>query len=333
MENNLTLLVLIKEFCVYPKHTPKMDTIKAFEDVANVHYWHSDGNIKDILSELQINPDFIFHYDIAWNYSLAPKIDGLEEIGIPKGCFVIDLHWKPEERRKYIEENRIDLVFSATRHPFLKVFPEYEKKLRWLPWAINPSVMKDWKLEKTIDTLLMGLVYVDKYNQGDHQLPKSVPPKGRYAFRDAVFNVMRDDPDFVYHPHPGHRVRRGNNLVINEKYAQELNRAKIFFTCGSRMETGGIAVLKFFEAPACNTLLLAETNKEIESLGFIDGVNFVACTPDDLAEKTAYYLTNNKERLRIARNGHQLVHTNHTNQKRAEQLLRYINSFLNSQIV
>lgn len=310
-----------------------MDTIKALEKVAEVHYWHVDGHIKEILQKLQVNPDFIFHYDIAWDYCLAPKIDGLRDVEIPTGCYVIDLHWRPEERKKYIEENNIDLIFSATRHPFLHVFPEYEAKLRWLPWAINPEVMKDWKLDKTIDALLMGLVYVDKTNQGKHQIPIKVPIKGRYAFRDAVFNELRDDPRFVFHPHPGHLVKRSNHLMINKRYAKELNQSKIFYTCGSRIEAGGVAVLKFFEAPACNTLLLAETNEDVEALGFVDGENFVACTTDNISEKTAYYLANEEERARIARNGYQLVHANHNNQKRAEQFLRYISPLLDESII
>ncbi|CDO02500.1 hypothetical protein BN988_00967 [Oceanobacillus picturae] len=333
MQKKPIILVLVKPFWMYPKHKPKMDTIKAFENVAEVHYWHDDGDIRDIIQNIQVKPDFIFHYDIAWNYGLSPKIDGLRDVEIPKGCYVIDLHWRPEERKKYIEENKIDLVFSATMHPFLRVFPEYEDKLRWLPWAINPDVMKDWKLDKSIDALLMGLVYVSKANQGKHQLPIKVPSKGRYAFRDAVFNEMRDDPRFVFHPHPGHLVRQSNHLMVNKKYAKELNRSKIFYTCGSRSEVGGVAVLKFFEAPACNTLLLAETNEDVEALGFVDGENFVACTTENILEKTAYYLANEEERVRITRNGHQLVHANHNNQKRAEQFLRYISPLLDESII
>ncbi|MBH0231737.1 hypothetical protein H0267_16155 [Halobacillus sp. KCTC 3957] len=39
-----------------------------------------------------------------------------------------------------------------------------------------------------------------------------------------------------------------NKLYVDKKYALELNRAKIFFTCGSVFQ---YPVLKFYEAPAC----------------------------------------------------------------------------------
>lgn len=322
----LEILIIIKPIWKFPKHQPKLDMIRSLETYAEVHYWHEDGHIEGILKTLAIKPDFIFHYDIAWNYSLAPKIEGLDKIDIPTGCFVIDLHWEPDQRVKYIEENRIDLIFSVSKNPFLTVFPQFKQKLCWLPWSINPAVMKDWRKQKDIDSLLMGLVYVEKNNLSGHILPKQIPFKGRYAFRDAVFEQLKATPGFVFHPHQGHLVTKSKNLIVNEDYAKELNRAKIFYTCGSRNKTGGLPVLKFFEALACKTLLLAETNEDVEELGFKDGVNFVACTIDTIIEKTNYYLMNDQERQKISENGFHFIHANHTNAHRAKQMIDKIHS-------
>lgn len=328
MDKRLKILVLIRKFDNYPKHQPKMDMIRALEKQADVFYWHENGNIKDILHELQIQPDFIFHYDIAWGYGLSPKITGLPEIDIPKGCFVIDLHWSPNARITYVRENNIDIIFSATKNPFLKVFPQFSEKFCWLPWSINPDVMKDWKMKKDISCLLMGLVYIDKKNKGKFKLPRNIPPKGRYLFRDKVFEIMKDEPGFQFHPHPGHRAGSSAKLMVNENYAKELNRSKIFYTCGSRHENGGIPVLKFFEAPACRTLLLAEDNEDIKELGFVDGENFVSCTVDNIAEKTKYYLENDEERERITENGYKFVHQHHTNNHRAKKMIDVINKLI-----
>lgn len=322
------LLVFIKTFWQYPKHQPKIDMIKALERYADIYYWYDDGHIDDILNVLKVKPDFIFHYDIAWNYGLAPKIDGLAEVDIPIGCFVIDLHWDQEQRIKYFEDNKIDVIFSVSKNPFLQEFPKYKYKLCWIPWSINPQVMKDWGQPKDIDYLLMGAVYVDPHHKHDFELPKHIPPKGRYAFRDAVFEQLTSDPGFNFHPHPGHRAKDSKELIVNENYAKELNRAKIFFTCGSRHETGGIAVLKFFEALACKTLLLAESNDDIIELGFKDGENFVACTVDDLAEKAKFYLNNNRERQRITENGYRFVHAEHTHDERAKKMIAVIKTFI-----
>lgn len=328
MGRKLKILVLIKPFWIYPKHQPKIDMIKALENYAEVYYWYENGHINTILGELDIQPDFIFHYDIAWNYSLAPNIVGLSEIDIPVGCFVIDLHWSPNARRQYFEDNNIDVIFSVSKHPFLQTFPQYEQKFHWLPWAINPEIMKDWRMEKDIDSLLMGLVYVTEETRGIFDLPHKIPPKGRYAFRDTVFMKMRDEPGFVLHPHPGHLVKTSKRIIAKEDYARELNRSKIFFTCGSRNAVGAPAVLKFFEAPACKTLLLAETNKDVEDLGFIDGENYVACTIDNFHKKTQHYLSHEEERMRITENGYRFIHTHHTNNRRAQQMVQAIDKCL-----
>ncbi|WP_043978865.1 glycosyltransferase [Priestia megaterium] len=325
MEEKLKILILIKPFWVsFAKHKPKYDMIKAIEDYADVYYWYKDGNIHNIIKSLGVKPDFIFHYDIAWGNGLAPQITGLHSIDIPKGCFVIDLHWQEDQRVKYFEENKIDLIFSSSKNPFLNIFPQYEDKHRWFPWAINPNIIKDWKQEKDINFLLMGLVYYEDPKSP----PKQQPKKGRYALREAVLKKMKNEKGFVFHPHPGHRVTYSEDALVNVKYAKELNRSKMFFTCGGEM--GGFAVLKFFEAPGCKTLLMAEPNQEIYELGFIDGHNFVACDTSNFYRKALYYIENEAERIRITENGYKFIHKHHTIGVRAKQFVEYIKEYIDN---
>ncbi|GAA0182700.1 hypothetical protein SH2C18_50320 [Clostridium sediminicola] len=318
----LKILVLTKRFDLHmPKHKHLFDSIVALEKFAEVVYWHDDGDINKILEEIKFIPDFIFHYDIEWRYAYAPTITGLEKVNIPKGCYVKDIHWNPEKRIKYFEENKIDLIFSFTKNPFLKKYPQYENKFRWMPFSVNPYIIKDWKLNKDVDFLLTGqFYYKDPKNP-----PKRLPKKGIYTFREAVFNKMKDKKGFVFVPHPGHRTKGGPNVIINENYAKELNRSKISFTCGSILE---YPVAKYFEILGCRTLLLAKPNKDILELGFQDGVNFVACDENDFYDKTLYYKENEKERERITNNGFNFVHTYHSNEVRAQQFIKNIEVFL-----
>ncbi|CAI8701499.1 Glycosyltransferase family 1 protein [Brevibacillus sp. IT-7CA2] len=334
MTDKLKILILIRPFGImYPKHRIKFDMIEAIGEYAEVKYWFEDGDIRDILKKTKFQPDFIFHYDSAWRYKMAPRITGLDKIDIPKGCFVSDLHYHPSEENKkkhheqsridYITKNHIDLVFSVSKHPFLQVYPQFKDKHRWLPWSMNPNVIKDWECKKEIKFLLMGQLYVnDSQNP-----PKRIPPKGDYKFREAVLANMNGVEGFVFHPHPGHLVSASENAYVNEKYAKEINRSNIFFTCGGQFD---FAVLKFFEAPGCRTLLLAEPNKDMLDLGFEDGVNFVACTEDNLYEKAMYYDQNMEERKRITENGYAFIHKYHINSVRAQQFLTYVKNFINN---
>jgi spore maturation protein CgeB len=311
-ENKLQILLFIKPFWKdLAKHKSKSDFFKTLEKYASVHYWYRDGNIHEILNQISIKPDFILHYDIAHNYTLSPNISGLNRISIPKGCYVIDPDHSPAIRRKYIHENNIDIVFSVTKENFLKTYPELKQKFVWLPWSVNQSVFKDWNLEKDYNYLLMGLVQPNK--------------KRSYDFREKILEKMINYPGFKYHKHPGHLVSWEGNPIVDTRYAQEINRSKIFFTCGSSLK---YPVLKFFEGPACNSLLLAEANKDIRDLGFKDGVNFVECTTENVEEKAKYFIKNENLRKKITLNGYNFIHKYHSNDYRARQLVSYINKLI-----
>ncbi|HLR41268.1 MAG TPA: glycosyltransferase, partial [Virgibacillus sp.] len=75
-------------------------------------------------------------------------------------------------------------------------------------------------------------------------------------------------------------------------------------------------------------LLLAETNKDVEDLGFIDGENYVACTVENFYEKTQYYLSHEEERKRITENSYHFIHNHHTNDHRAQQMMQAIEECL-----
>ncbi|OIJ10399.1 glycosyl transferase family 1 [Anaerobacillus alkalilacustris] len=317
MENKLKILVLIRNFAKnHPKHRQKYDMIKAIEEFADVYYWGRNGSILDILKKINIKPDFILHYEDAWNNFFAPKITNLNKVGIPKGGFVIDTHWFPRRRKKYFNSSKLDLIFSVTKHPFLQKFPEYKSKFRWVPFSINPSIVKDWKLKKDIKFLLMGLVH---YKGVKH------PPKGRYPFREEVLKRMTSMDGFVFHKHPGHRAKPSPNLLVKELFSKQINRSEIFFTCGGVFR---YPVMKYFEALGCKSLLLAEPNPDILELGFKDGENFVACSKENFYEKALYYSENKSEREIITENGYNFVQENHTNQIRAKEMIAYIKEFI-----
>nr|WP_304212941.1 glycosyltransferase [Fredinandcohnia onubensis] len=322
MLEKLKILVLVREFWKkFPKHKPKFEALQALEKYAEVRYWYRNGHINDIMDRLNFRPDFIIHYDIAWGSALAPSISGLDKIDIPKGAFVIDIHYNTGARRKYFAQNKIDLIFSLTKSAFLKTYHEYKEKFRWVPFSVNPEVFKDWQIKKEIDYLLMGAVY-DREGK-EPNLTKT--GRGVYPFREEVLVTMRDIEGFVFHPHPGHQGRQKEGTFLNENYAKEISRSKIFFTCGSSLK---YPVLKFFEAPACKTLLLAEPVPDILELGFEDGVNFVACDKSNFYEKALYYLDNEEERQQITENGFNFIHSHHTNNMRAQQLVSYIKEYI-----
>lgn len=309
MERRLNILMLVKRFADnMPKHIHKFDMLQAIEKEANVTYWGQNGSILDILSELDERPDFIFHYDIEWHYAFAPSISELNKVDIPTGCYVLDVHYAPQIRRAYFDRNsKPDIIFSASKYPFLKVFPEAQSRFCWLPFGINPEMFKDYGLPKDIRYSLMGLM------------------EGKYPFRQAVKERMKHEEGFVHFAHPGHRTSSRPGLFVHEKYATAINRSAISFTCGSEL---AIPVAKFFEIPACRTLMLAEPNTDIEELGYRDGVHYAACSQSNFYEQAKRYDADAAEREAISQNGHDFIHRHHTNEVRAKQFVAAVKQLL-----
>jgi hypothetical protein len=297
-------------------HQPRYKFLKDFilelKRYADVRIWSEDRQEADYvlrtLEESDFIPDFIFYYDFAYDYVLSPRIYGLNYIDIPKGVYYIDLQTQTEERKEFVYENKIDMVFSPTKDFFFRTLPELKSKFKWLPFSINPDIFKNWKLQKDIDFLLMGRL--------GHP---------RYSFRNKVLEKMGGMKGFVYHKPPYEQKDTDEEIFLGEEYAKEINRAKIFFTCGTTLN---YPVAKYFEVPACNTLLIAKGNKDLRELGFINGETFIECNDENFCDLAMYYLSHVKERNRITRNGYNLVHSRHTNSVRAVEFINIIKSYL-----
>jgi len=294
------------------RHRYYKDFIIELGKHAHVQVWNKDGwEINYILKTLKMKqfvPDFIFHYDFAYNYHISPRIYGLSNTKILKGVYYIDLQTQTAERKEFVYKNKINLVFSPYKDFFFRTLPELKNKFRWLPFSINPDVYKDWKLQKDTDFLFMGRSWGEWY-----------------PFRGKVLKTMGNMEGFVYHKHPNEGNPKEEEVFLGERYAREINRAKIFFTCGTKFN---YPVAKYLEVPACNTLLIAKGNKDLKDLGFVNGKNFVECTDDNFYDLAMYYLKHEEERKRIAENGYNLVHLRHTNSIRVVEFINTIKSYL-----
>ncbi len=271
---------------------------------ANVVTDYDGGNIRDILKRTNFRPDFILLNDLKPDYS--PFVYGLNDFPVPTGAIMHDLMYRPHYRKRYYREQNIRHIFTIYRDAAYALMPELKDRLIWLPHHVPTHIFKDYKHKKTIPVLMMGAIF-----------PQLYPARTKF------FELLKDYSGFVYHPHPGYRDIKQKVRVVyaGKKYAEEINRARIFVTCDSKDH---LPVLKYFEVPACRTLLLATTSKELEDLGFIDGKTFVSVNEHNLIEKIHYYLRNGKERKKIADAGWRMVRQRHSTAKRTKELLKYI---------
>lgn len=269
---------------------------------------HDAGHISDILAKIDFEPDFIYLNDYLEN--MSPVVTGLKTLKIPFAVGLHDLHFRWPNRKKDLKEEGVKYIFTYYRDKFLAWYPEFADKMRWLPHHVNTSIFKDYGQTKDIDFLMMGA---------------TIQPF--YPLRLAIIERFKDRPEFVHHPHPGYRQIKENEkgVFVGERYAKELNRAKICFTCDSIYK---YPIMKYYEITACNSLLLAPESDELYDLGFIPGENFVAINKENFEEKAYYYLQHEEERKRIAYNGMMMAHQKHSTTKRVLDFLTIIEDIL-----
>lgn len=146
--------------------------------------------------------------------------------------------------------------------------------------------------------------------------------------RDKILQHYQDSSHFHHRPHPGWRdftSEQAEQSLIGENYARTINQAKLFFACGSVRQ---VVTFKYFEVPACRTLLMAPALPELEEIGLIPGKHFVDINEENFPEKAAYYLQHPKEREQITEAGWRFVQNHHSTAHRAKQLSRQIRSIL-----
>ncbi|ASN04433.1 glycosyltransferase [Virgibacillus necropolis] len=278
-------------------------------NIVNLTIWRKPGHISYILKQLPTRPDFILLLNDI-DKEMSPMVKGLANIDIPTGLFINDVHRFTSLRRNYIAKNNISYLFTVVRDKFIETYPEFENKMEWFPHFVNIELCKDYGLEKEINLLMMGAI------------------NDFYPLRQRIIKSYEGNTDFVYHHHPGYRKlseQEEKQHFIGQLYAKEINRAKILFTCPSILN---YPVIKYFEALACKSLLLAPTFKELEDLGFIPGFHFVPIDENNFKEKAAYFLANEAERQKIVEQGYNFIRQKHSVKRRTQQLVKKIESIL-----
>lgn len=281
--------------------------LEELSKLVDLTVWYQPGDIHHIISRLGFNPDFI--YINEYGETNSPKITGLADLSIPFAVSLHDLHYQVAERNEALRQDKVEHIISIGRDKFYEWYPEHANKLYWLPHHINSSIFKDYAFNKDIDFLMMGAVH-----------------SRVYPLRYKILNSMCKITGFVYHEHPGYRLFKDDDRsLVHEKYAREVNRAKLFLTCGS---VWNYPLAKYYEVLACNTLLLAPICRELGDLGFIPGIHYVDIDENNFIDKAEYYLRHEAERLTISRQGYEMVHAQHSTTHRARELVNQIEGIL-----
>lgn len=246
-------------------------------------------SILDVVKKSNPAPDLVIHVDGALRC-----LSDLKKLNIPKVFYAIDSHLTPGFHKNIIPD--FDVVFSAQKDcvPMLK---KVKDEVFWLPLAIDTAVHKKYEATRLFDVGFVGRM------------------DPMYASRTGLLKKLSTKYDV---------------LAAND-YLRYTNVPKIYSQCriGFNKSLRGDLNLRVFEVMACGTMLLTDRiNTGIEEL-FIDKKHLVLYNDErEMLELAGYYLENEDERERIAREGQKEVLDKHTHEHRIKEIFRVIEKYI-----
>lgn len=249
------------------------------------------------------------NYDILICDSIfAFPWDSWRKIKIPKACILEDMHTTAGLQVQTARKMKFDFIFYRYQDAWRKRYGNLFDKTFWLPHCVNTEYFQDYRLEKNIDALLVG-----------------VTSPRVYPFRHKASIVLNGKPFFKQIPRPPETPHKTQKWPIRDDYGRLLNSAKLVITGGSCYH---YPVMKYFEIPACNSLLFSDWFPELRDLGFQKGYNIAISDLHNLEKDVKWWLNNESERKEVSRNGMELILKKHTLEIRALQFLNRLKEIL-----
>lgn len=208
--------------------------------------------------------------------------------------------------RNFVKNNNVVLILS--RHYFpIKYFQKMvDISIKLFPWSVDLNIFKDYGYSMKYDLISSGVI--------------SRP----YPFRYKILEIMDDISDIKFHymKYPNISML-GNYETLNmmDIYAKTLSVSKEFVFCSSIWRQ---SIQKYFEGMASNCIVFSTFPNDARHLGFIPNKNFVEVDEHNLLDNARYYLENEDERMKIVRNGNNIIRKYHTVDIRIDELLSYI---------
>lgn len=183
----------------------------------------------------------------------------------------------------------------------------------WNPWGAETSVFQPGDGPRRVNVTLIGAQYPHIY---------PIRAKAHAALS------ARPDLGYTHAPHPSYfrpgRGKQTQSSVIGQGYAELFARSKIAIADGGEIR---YPVGKYFEIPACGTVLLADWWPGLSEFGFEPDVNMVKIEPERVCQQVADLLDHDRWR-EIAGAGLDLVLTRHTWRHRVGSALPQLRRYL-----
>ena len=237
-------------------------------------------------------PDILFYFNFHdWiEHSVWREIS--DELPIKTIIWLADDEWRYEETRPVWE--LFNLVVSTDRKGYERRKQEGFSNVLLSQWGCNHFLYKNLNLPKIYDVSFVGQCYGERENFVN-------------ILRRKGINITT----FGHGWENSSRVSQADLIRI-------FNQSKISLNISFASKGDKILAIKGrdFEAPGCGSLLLTKDTKEIAEY-FVPGEEIITYKDaNDAADKIKFYLANEDEREKTAKNGYERVMREHTIERR-----------------
>jgi len=207
-------------------------------------------------------------------------------------CIRYNEMWDIKGTKKEIQGGSADIVVCHHKNDmktYVKMKELKDVKFVNISHCTEKTIYKDYGLPKEYDVLFTGAV------------------SRHYPFRARLLGLCQNQLNKKFNckilPHPGDRGIPYQQIggFILDKYAKEINKAKITLTCSSQYK---YRLEKYVQIPACGSLLAADLPDEDQD--FFRKFMLVLNPSDsdsEIIDKIAAHIDNDKKRKKLTKRG------------------------------
>lgn len=236
---------------------------------------------------------YIISLEPGW---AAPKITYDKHLNHIVGVFVSDPHNKIDWFQKYIEENKINYVFSYYNYPFFYHFPDFPKeKFFHFPWAIPDQFISTNKLfVRNSEISIFG---------------------GKNSNAYDTRNWCRDQEGITCFDNSGVE----NKKMKDSEYFLWLTNFDAIIAAGSSNPIYDLVTPKYFEIAAAGALVIGQYCNDLKILGFNEK-NSIIFDKENFKEKIQHFRDNPEYYIHVRENGRDLIKQKHKISDRIQQM-------------
>ncbi|MFA7289818.1 MAG: glycosyltransferase [Melioribacteraceae bacterium] len=242
---------------------------------------------------------------IIFQFGLFPiKMNMLHFLDCKKLCFITDDDWMFDIITKHITTY---FNYIVTTYPNLskKYIENKIHNVIYSQWGFSPEIFSPISIPKDLDVVFIGAVHSDRKKIFEYLISNGVNLKlyGKGWDKEASLNDC------------------WGGVISYQEFNKVLNRAKIVLNPSSASTSSSIQVKgRTFEIAGSGSFQLTTHNENLQDYFDLRNELITFTDKEDLFQKINYYLNNDSERERIAKNSYLRAITSHTWEKRFQEI-------------